>query len=460
MTVTAAHGASNDATQVMARDIFKELIEINTADSVGNITTASEAIAKRFIAAGFAEQDVQVIGPSAQKKNLVVRLHGTGKHKPILLIGHLDVVEARREDWTTDPFQFVEKDGYFYGRGTADMKNGDAIMVANLIRLKQEGYRPSRDLILALTAGEESGVANGMEWLVKNHRELIDAEYVLNHDGYSVLSENGKPLRYELYATEKVYADYLLTATNRGGHSSLPRPDNAIYELAEGLKRLAAYRFPFELNDITHAYYERMSTIETGQRAADMRAILLSPPDAAALERLSQNPRDNATMRTTCVATRLNGGHANNALPQEAHATVNCRILPSHTPEETRQALIKVLADPNIKVQYLDVDGTALDAATNSAGYPPPKLLPEVLQPLERLVNETWPGIKVVPAMSQGASDGVFTMAAGLPTYEITGIEQDANDIRAHGKDERTRVRSFYEGVDFFYRYIKAVTAN
>jgi acetylornithine deacetylase/succinyl-diaminopimelate desuccinylase-like protein len=460
LTLSLAHAATDEATRAGAREIFKQLIEINTTDSVGTVTMASEAMAKRFLAAGFPAQDVQVLGPNDRKKNLVVRLHGTGKHKPILLIGHLDVVEARREDWTTDPFQFVEKDGYFYGRGTTDMKDGDAIMVANLIRLKQEGYKPSRDIILALTAGEETGVDNGVEWLLKNHRELVDAEFVLNHDGNSVLSENGKPLRYELYATEKVYADYLLTTRNRGGHSSLPRKDNAIYELTEALQRLAAYDFPFELNDITRAYYERMSTIETGQRAADMRAIVQSSPDPAAIERLSQNPRDNSTMRTTCVATRLNGGHANNALPQEAHATVNCRILPAHTPEETRQALIKVLADPNIKVQYLDVDGTALDTATGGAGYPPPKLLPQVMQPLERLVSETWPGIKVVPAMTQGASDGVFTMAAGLPTYEVTGIDLDANDVRAHGKDERIRVESFDLGVDFFYRYLKAVTAK
>ncbi|HKE43190.1 MAG TPA: M20/M25/M40 family metallo-hydrolase [Steroidobacteraceae bacterium] len=459
-TVVAAHAATDPTYHAMARDIFKELIEINTTDSVGNVTTASEAMAKRLLAAGFAPQDVQILGPSETKKNLVVRLHGTGKHKPVLLIGHLDVVEARREDWTTDPFKFVEQDGYFYGRGTTDMKDGDAIMVTTLIRLKQEGYKPSRDVILALTAGEETGVANGVEWLLKNHRELVDAEFVLNHDGNSVLSENGKPLRYELYATEKVYADYLLTALNRGGHSSLPRPDNAIYELVDSLKRLAAYQFPFELNDITRAYYERMSTIETGQRAVDMRGILQTPPDAAALERLSQNPRDNSTVRTTCVATRLNGGHANNALPQEAHATVNCRILPGHTPEETRQALLKVLADPEIKVQYLDVDGTALDTAPGGAGYPPPKLLPQVMQPLEKLVKETWPTIKVIPAMTQGASDGVFTMAAGLPTYEVTGIDLDANDVRAHGKDERIRVESYTLGVDFFYRYLKAVTAK
>ena len=456
----AAQAAPDAAANALALDIFKQLVEINTTDSVGNVTTASEAMAQRLLAAGFAAEDVQVVGPNERKRNLIVRLHGTGKHMPVLLIGHLDVVEARREDWTTDPFRFVEKDGYFYGRGTADMKNSDAIMVTNLIRLRKEGFRPSRDIIVALTAGEETGVANGVEWLLKERRDLVDAEFVVNNDGYSVLSENGKPLRYELYATEKVYADFRLTTTNRGGHSSLPRRDNAIYALAAGLTRLAAHEFPFELNDITRAYYQRMSAIEAGQRAADMRAITQTPPDAAAIDRLSQNPRDNATMRTTCVATRLSGGHANNALPQEARATVNCRILPGHTPEETRQALSAILADPSIKVQYLAVDGTPLDTASGSAGYPPPRLLPQVLQPLEHLVHEMWPGIPVIPAMSQGASDGVFTMAAGLPTYEITGIDQDSNDIRAHGKDERTRVQSFYQGLDFSYRYLKALTAK
>src|SRR5215472_9941773 len=255
----------------LSRDILQELIEINTTDSVGNVTKASEAMAKRLRAAGFSDSDIFTGGPNDRKKNLVVRLRGTGAKKPVLLIGHLDVVEARREDWTTDPFQLVEKEGFFYGRGTSDMKDGDAIMVTTLLRMKQEGYRPSRDIILALTADEESGCCNGPEWLLKNRRDLVDAEFVLNHDGSSVVSEHGAAQLFRLGATQKVYADYELTVTNRGGHSSLPRPDNAIYELAEGLLKIGHHSFPFELNAVTRAYFERMSKITTGETAADMR---------------------------------------------------------------------------------------------------------------------------------------------------------------------------------------------
>src|SRR5581483_6769101 len=297
----------DDATKKLSHDIFKELIEINTTDSVGSTTVAAEAMAKRLRDAGFPAEDVVVLGPSDRKGNMVARLHGTGAHKPVLLIGHLDVVEARRQDWTTDPFKFVEKDGYFYGRGTQDMKDGDAIMVTTLIRLKQEGFRPSRDIILALTADEESGSANGVDWLLRNHRELIDAEFVLNHDGNSITSEHGKPLFFEVDATEKVYADYLLTASNRGGHSSLPVPDNAIYRVSAALERLARYDFPFELNNVTRGYYERTGLTAPAARAADVKAMLASPPDAEAIARLSQDPVDHSIMRTTCVATRIEG---------------------------------------------------------------------------------------------------------------------------------------------------------
>jgi acetylornithine deacetylase/succinyl-diaminopimelate desuccinylase-like protein len=252
---TAASRAQvDDATRKLSHDIFKQLIEINSTDSVGNVTTASEAMAKRFRDAGFAEADMQILGPNDRKKNLVVRLHGTGKHKPLLLIGHLDVVEAHREDWTTDPFIFVEKDGFYYGRGTQDMKSGDAIMATTLIRFKKEGFIPDRDIILALTADEEGGKSNGVDWLLKNHRELIDAEMVFNHDGGGILSDHGKPVMMTVDATEKLYADFQVSVTNPGGHSSLPRPDNAIYALAAGLARLQNYQFPFELNEVTRAY--------------------------------------------------------------------------------------------------------------------------------------------------------------------------------------------------------------
>lgn len=446
----------DDATRQLSHDIFKQLIEINTTDSVGNVSTAAEAMAKRFRDAGFPESDLHILGPNDRKKNLVVRFHGSGKHKPVLLIGHLDVVEARRDDWTTDPFQFVEKDGYYYGRGTQDMKDGDAIMVTTLLRFRKEGYVPDRDIILALTADEEGGTSNGVDWLLKNNRELVDAEFVLNHDGGGILSEHGKPQFMTVDASEKLYSDYQLTVTNPGGHSSLPKPDNAIYHLADGLARLEHYEFPFELTNITRAYYERMSKIETGPRVADMLAILKTPPDMAAVARLSQDPIDHSIMHTTCVATRLNAGHANNALPQTAQANVNCRIVPGHSTEEIRQELEKVLADSKISV--LEVGG--IGGGTNRRSYAPPPLRPDVFQPLEKVVESMWPGLPVVPDMATGASDGVYTNAAGLPTYCVSGEAIDRDDIRAHGKDERIGVNAFYRGVDFYYRFLKAVTSQ
>jgi acetylornithine deacetylase/succinyl-diaminopimelate desuccinylase-like protein len=461
-SAASADSKGTETYNALARDIFRELIEINTTDTGrGSVTLASEAMAKRLRDAGFPAEDVQVLGPNDRKKNVVVRLRGTGKHKPVLLIGHLDVVEARPEDWTTDPFKFIEKDGYFYGRGTQDMKDGDAIMTTALIRLRKEGYKPSRDIVLAMTADEEGGTANGVDWLFKNHRELVDAEFVLNHDGSSISSEHGKPIVYKMESSEKVYADYVLTTTNRGGHSSQPTPDNAIYELMKGLENLSKYQFPFELTTITRAYYENMAKIETGQRAADMQAILKTPADPAAVARLSKDTVDNSILRTTCVATRLSGGHANNALPQRAEANVNCRIIPGHSLEEVRQDIVRVLANPNIKVQWVrDEDGELQDTASNRKGFPPPPLRPEVMQPLQKLVSEFWPGLHVVPAMSAGASDDVFVNDAGLASYAITGIDIDHNDHRAHGQDERLGVKAFYTGNEFFYRYLKALTSK
>lgn len=446
-------------TRALARDIFKQLIEINTEDSIGSVTAASEAMAQRFRDAGFAESDIQVLGATDRSKNLVVRLHGTGKRKPVLLIGHLDVVEARREDWTTDPFQFVEKDGYYYGRGTVDMKNGDAIMVATLIRMKKEGYKPDRDIILALTAGEESGLNNGIAWLGRNRRDLIDAEFVLNHDGSGVLSDQGKVIYVRIGASEKVYADFQLSVTNPGGHSSLPVPDNAIYRLAAGLERLAKYEFPFELNDVTRAYYERNIPLATGQGAADIQAMLRTPPDMAAVARVSQDRMDHALTHTTCVATRLEGGHANNALPQLARANVNCRILPGHSAEETRLKIVEVLADSSISVKYVGENGQIFDTAESKHGMQRPDLRADVLKPLEKVAAEMWPGVPVIPSMATGASDAVYASQAGLVTFEVSGVAIDRNDQRQHGRDERLPVKSFDRAVDFYYPFLKAVIA-
>jgi acetylornithine deacetylase/succinyl-diaminopimelate desuccinylase-like protein len=457
----AAETPADEASNKLAHETLKELVEINTTDSVGSVTEAVEAMAQRFRAAGFPAADVVVAGPeNPKRKNLVVRLHGTGKHRPVLLMGHLDVVEARREDWTTDPFKLVEKDGYLYGRGTSDMKDGDAIMVATLLRMKQEGYQPDRDIILALTADEEGGCCNGPDWLLKHKRELVDAEFAIDTDGWSVVSEHGVPKAFRLGATQKVYADYQLSVTNRGGHSSEPRADNAINQLARALLHIADYKFPFELNNITRAYYERVAESAQPERAKMIRGILQTPPDAEAVQQMSDLAPDNAIMRTNCVATRLAGGHANNALPQRAEAIVNCRILPGHSPEEVRQKLISLIADAGVAVHYIAFDGTVGEKAPERGGVLPPPLNPQVLKPLDAQVAALWPGLAVIPYMDAGASDAIYTSAAGIPTYGISGIAIDVDDVRAHGRDERVGLQSFYTGNAFFYRYMKALTSQ
>jgi acetylornithine deacetylase/succinyl-diaminopimelate desuccinylase-like protein len=446
-----------------AVNIFRQLIEINTTDSVGSVTAAARAMQQRFLDAGFPTADVQLLGPNDRKQNLVLHYRGASGKKAVLLIGHLDVVEARLEDWTTDPFQFVTRDGYYYGRGTQDMKESDAIFVETLLRLHREGFRPDRDLILALTADEEGGKSNGVNWLIQNHRDLIDAEYVLNADGGGVELRRGKATIFSVDASEKLYGDYQLTVTNPGGHSSLPRPDNAIYELSEGLERIAHYTFPFELNDVTRDYFATESKILSGQTAADMRAILKTPPDPEAIQRLDQVPEYNATLRTTCVATRLDAGHANNALPQRAQAIVNCRILPGHSKEEIRQELIRVVSNPKITVQYVgdgaEGQGEIFDKAPDKKALPPAPIKREVMETLEQVVSKMWPGVPIVPTMADGASDGIYTNAAGMPTYGISGIALESSDVRAHGKDERLPITSFDRGVEFYYELISTLTA-
>jgi acetylornithine deacetylase/succinyl-diaminopimelate desuccinylase-like protein len=443
----------SDAANKLARDIYKQLIEINTTDSVGSTTVAAEAMAQRLRDAGYPAGDIQVLGPNPRKGNLVARLRGTGARKPMLMICHLDVVEARREDWSMDPFQFVEKDGYFYGRGTGDIKDGDAILMATMIRLKQENFRPDRDIILALTADEEGGASNGVEWLIKNHRDLIDAEFILNPDAGDFELDKGKKLLVGIQAAEKLYQDYDIKVTNPGGHSSLPGSENAIYELAESLTRLEHYQFPFELSEVTREYFKREADIVGGATGADMKAILQTPPDQAALARLSESPFYNARMRTTCVATKLEGGHANNALPGMARANINCRILPGHTPNEVQTTLEKVIADSKVSVSQIAAPGAGLRS------NPLSMLQPEVMQAVERVANEMWPGVPVVPVLDAGASDGAISRAAGYTTYGIPGVFMDVDDDRSHGRDERIRAASFYAGVDFYYRLVKTLSA-
>jgi acetylornithine deacetylase/succinyl-diaminopimelate desuccinylase-like protein len=461
--VFAAQSPSQDAATTppvvnqLAHDIFKQLVEINTTDSVGNVTIAAEAMAKRLREAGFADKDVIIAGPNEKKKNVVVRFRGTGRRKPILFIGHLDVVEARREDWTTDPFQFVEKDGFFYGRGTNDMKAGDALLTATFIRLRKEGHVPDRDLILALTADEEGGNFNGVEWLLKEHRDWVDAEYCINLDGGEFEKQNGKRLLAAMQGSEKVYADFQFESLNPGGHSSEPVRDNAIYHLSGALTRLRDYDFPVKVNEITRNYFARTAEISPGDSAADLKAVA-KDPDQAAAARLSREPYYNTLLRTTCVATMLSGGHAPNALPQTARANVNCRIFPGEDPEDVRKTLERVAADPKVSVTLvpqLGADGKPVPTVT----VPPSALLPEVVHAMEKTLNDTYPGVPLVATMSAGASDGKFTRIAGIPTFGIACMFFELGDNRAHGKDERIGTQDFYDGVNFTYKLIRALSA-
>jgi len=433
------------AEQQLAREIFQQLIEINTTDSVGDCAAAAKAMAERLKVAGFPEEDIKVLGPHPRKGNLVARLRGTGARKPILLLAHIDVVEAKREDWSFDPFKFLEKDGYYYGRGTSDDKAMAAIFMANLIRFKQEGFKPDRDIIVALTADEEGGDYNGVEWLLKDHRQLIEAEFGLNEGGGGAI-RNGKKIFNSVQASEKIYQSFLLEVKNKGGHSSRPVKDNAIYHLAAALQRLAQFDFPINLNEVTRAYFERVSKFESGETAAAMKGIAQNPPDARSVAYMGNIPAYNATMRTTCVATMLEAGHAENALPQTARATVNCRILPTETAERTRETLIKVVNDSRITI-------TPIKEPKPS---PPSPLASHVMQPIERITVEMWPGVPVIPVMSTGATDSLYLRNAGIPVYGTSGIFSDIDDSRAHGKDERIGVKSFYDGQEYLYRLVKA----
>jgi acetylornithine deacetylase/succinyl-diaminopimelate desuccinylase-like protein len=451
---------ASSADRAEARDIFRQLIETNTTDTPkGSVTAGSAAMEKRFLDAGFPREDVHLLGPDTRKLNLVVRYRaaGTPDAKPVLFLCHMDVVEALPSDWHTDPFQFVEKDGYFYGRGTQDMKDADAALVATFLRLHREGYKPRRDLILALTADEEGGKFNGASWLVNEHRDLVDAAYVINPDAGGIELDHGHPVVADVEATEKVYADYQVTATNRGGHSSLPRPDNAIYELTTALNKLASYTFPFEMNEVTRTYFRNLTREETGPMAQDINAILATPSDSSAQARLSAQPSFNSNFRTTCVATRLSAGHANNALPQSAQAIVNCRIFPGHSPEEIRHSLIDLFADPKLTVKFVSDAGDISDSAPDRKSIIPPAPIQEVFEPLTRLSQAIWPGVPVTPEMEDGASDSIYFAQAGYACYGFSAIALERDDVRAHGQDERLPVDSYWKSLDFFYAFSKAL---
>jgi len=435
---------SPEPARQLVRSIYAELIGSNTSYTTGQTTPAAEAMAKRFLDAGFPREDVVVAGAAPHKGNVVVRYRGTGKAKPLLLLAHLDVVEAKREDWSVDPFTLLEKDGFFYGRGTGDDKAQAAIWVANLIRYKQEGFRPSRDLIVALTADEEGGGPySGVDWLLKNRRDLIDAEMCLNEGGWGEI-RGGKRLVNLIQVGEKHSATYRLEVKNPGGHSSMPVKENAIYRLADALHRLAGYEFEAKLNDVTRNYLETLAGLESEPTASQLRQAAAG--DAAAIRAVSDaSPAWNAVVRTTCVATGLDGGHAVNALPQTAGARVNCRVLPGQTPEEVQAILTRVVADDKVTVSITDAHG----------GSPMSPLRDDVLAATKGLTTQMWPGVVTLPYMVMGGTDGRLLRQAGIPTYGVQGIFFDTSDIRFHGRDERVGVREFYEGQEFLYRLVK-----
>jgi acetylornithine deacetylase/succinyl-diaminopimelate desuccinylase-like protein len=433
----------------LSREIFKELIEINTSYTTGSTTPAAEAMAKRLRAAGWSEADLFVGGASPKKANLVARYRGTGARKPVLLLAHLDVVEARREDWSLDPFKLVEKDGYFYGRGTSDDKAQAAIWVANLIRYKQEGWKPDRDLILALTADEEGGGPyNGVQWLLAQRKDLIgDAEFCLNEGGWGEMV-NGQRRTNNIQVSEKYVVNYRLEVRNKGGHSSMPVEDNAIYRLSAALGRIAAFGFPLKTNEVTRAYFERIATMDAGPRSSDLAKV--AQGDQQAMARVAAaSPVWNATLRTTCVATQLEGGHARNALPQLAAANVNCRVMPDESTESVTATLRRAVTDEQVSIQ--------VDGEVNKGPASP--LRADVMGGVAKITDSMWPGIKTVPIMVMGATDGLYLRAAGIPTYGVQGIFMERDDFRAHGRDERLAVQSFDEGARFLDRLVRMLAA-
>jgi acetylornithine deacetylase/succinyl-diaminopimelate desuccinylase-like protein len=434
----------------LAHDVFAELVGLNTTHAVGS-AKAAEALAARFAAAGFPAEDIYVGGPRPDKQNIVVRLHGRGKGLPVLFNAHLDVVEAIRETWSVEPFQLTEKDGFYYGRGTVDVKNEVAILTANLIRLKREGFRPDRDVIVFFNVDEEAGGdANGVDWMLKEHRPLIEAGLVINHDAGKGQSLNGERLWNTIQTAEKVYATYTLTTTGSGGHSSLPTRNNAIFRLARALERLDAYQFPVRLSPTTRRYLEAVRARVPAERASTIDALLRDPADAAALDRLRDAPVLNAQVHSTCPATLVQGGQSESALPMRARATIQCRLLPDEKPDEVLATLARVIGDPDVEIGVLWAPVPGTEATLD----------PAIVSRIERVTGEMWPGLGVVPVMSSGASDNVYFRRAGLATYGVSGTFVDEADIRAHGRDERVGVTAFYESLEFSYRLIKALAAR
>jgi acetylornithine deacetylase/succinyl-diaminopimelate desuccinylase-like protein len=432
------------ADSLLVAEIYAEMVEIPSISGSEESQRILSVTSARLEAEGI---ETEIAGPDSAQV-LVARLPGSGDRPPLLMLAHLDVVPALREDWSLDPFTLLEQDGWWYGRGTDDNKAGAAFLVFNLIRARREGFVPDRDWIVALTSDEETNSA-GIRWLVTEGRERIgEPEFALNTDSGGGITIGGRDVMFEVQASEKVYLTFELEVTDDGGHSSLPAPDNAIDALARGLVRLAGHRFPVTLNEVTRGFFERSAAFHERAVAADMRAVAATPPDSAAAARLSESPFFNALLRTTCTATRLEGGHADNALPQTARATVNCRILPGEPIDAVDGTLNAVLADPRIRV-------TRKREPTAS---PPSPLRPEILEPIQAIVEEMWPGATVVPVMSTGATDGLYVRNGGIPVYGAGAIFDDSQEARAHGRDERVSVKRFYEALEFWNRLMRRLS--
>jgi acetylornithine deacetylase/succinyl-diaminopimelate desuccinylase-like protein len=447
--IAGAAAVPASADRRAAVEVLRSLIEIDTTAAHGT-RVAAQAIADRLAKAGFSANDLQVLAPPAQpsRANVVVRLRGAGRSGALLVIGHIDVVEAARESWSVDPFKLTEKDGFFYGRGVLDLKGEDSAILIALMRMKREGFRPERDIIVAFTADEEAGSADGVQWLLKTHPELVSADLAINPDEGAAGLRANRRIYYGVQTSTKRYITYRLETTGKSGHTAIPQPDNAIYKLAAGLTRLAAFQFPIELDDTTRAYFAHTASMETGQTRADMIAVSSAHPDMLAAERLTSNPERNANLRTTCVATLLKAGTVENALADSAQATVQCRVLPGDSPDFVRETLIKVLADPAIGITVTE-PGEANPASP---------LTPEIMSRVEDAVHSMWPGVLVIPALNIGASDSTYTRAAGIPTYGFCSIFYDLDDDRAHADDERIGVENFHEGVEFTYRLLKSMS--
>ncbi len=444
------YAQSGDKTLQRFRETYKELVETNTTLSAGDCTLAAQRMGARLKAAGYPDNDVRVFVPEGHPKEggLVAVLHGSDPNaQAILMLAHVDVVEAKREDWTRDPFVLIEEDGYFYGRGTSDMKAQAAIWVDNMVRYREEGFRPKRSIKLALTCGEETnGALNGASWLAPHERAAIDAEFALTEGVSGDLDAQGRPIALGILAEEKTSQNFTLEATNPGGHSSRPVADNAIYHLVRAVDRVSRYEFPVQLDSANRAYFTAMSKIIPGEAGAAMAALVKNPGDAQSLAVLDKDRNWHAMLRTTCVATMLSAGHATNALPQRARANINCRIFPGVAREVVLAQLVKIVDDPAVAVSIPEVRGPVAQ---------PTPLTPRILKPIEKLADEMWPSVPVVPALEPGASDAQFLNPAGIPTYGVSGIFESADGGNVHGLNEHVRVKSVYEGRAFLYRLVK-----